>query len=447
MKTIQLKTTIPGPKSEEILERRYGSMPAGLGKLTNVVVEKSKGAVIHDVDGNTLLDFAGGIGVLNAGHCPEEVVEAVKNQVEKSIHSCILVCTNEPAVELCEQLNAITPGDFQKKTLLANSGAEAVDNAVNIARYYTKRSGIIVFEGGYHGRSYLTMSMTSKYGLFKKGYGSMASDIYRIPAPNMYRGIEGLDEEQYLAHCLKQLDQAMISQISPEDIAAIVIEPVQGEGGFVPIPIPFLQKIREICDAHGIVMIADEIQSGFGRTGKMFAIEHSGVIPDMITMAKSMASGMPISAITGRAEIMDTPHPGAVGGTYGANPVASAAALATLKIIKSNEFLTQANHVGDYMRATMESWKTTNPFIGDVRGSGGMLVLEFVKDKKTKEPAPELTQEVLVEAIKNGLVVIRAGLYSNCIRLLVPFSITDSQLEEGLTVLKEAIAKVISVSA
>ncbi|WP_405415743.1 aspartate aminotransferase family protein [Maribacter sp. Asnod1-A12] len=443
MSTIKLKTTIPGPKSEAILERRKASMPAGLGKLSNVVVEKSEGALIWDVDGNQLIDFAGGIGVLNAGHRPKEVVDAIKKQVDKSIHSCILVCTNEPAVELCEKLNEITPGVFPKKTLLANSGAEAVDNAVNIARYYTKRAGVIVFEGGYHGRSYLTMSMTSKYGLFKKGYGSMASDIYRLPAPNMYRPFEGMTEEQYLDHCIKQLDHAMISQISPEDIAAIVIEPVQGEGGFVPMPTAFLQKIRSICDANGIVMIADEIQSGFGRTGKMFAIEHAtGVVPDMITMAKSMGSGMPISAITGKSEILDTPHPGAVGGTYGANPVASAAALATIDIINTPSFLNRANEIAQIMRIKMELWQTNNKFIGDVRGLGAMQVIEFVKDKTTKEPNPELTQAILVEALSKGLVVIRAGLFSNCIRLLVPFSITDEQLEDGMVVLQNAIDKI-----
>jgi len=439
MNTIQLKTSIPGPKAKKIIDRRCASMPAGLGKLSDVVVEKSEGALIWDVDGNQLIDFAGGIGVLNAGHRPKEVVEAINHQVNKSIHSCILVCTNEPAVELCEKLNAITPGNFSKKTLLANSGAEAVDNAVNIARYYTKRAGIIVFEGGYHGRSYLTLSMTSKYGLFKKGYGSMASDIYRLPAPNMYRPFQGMNQEQYLDHCINQLDHAMISQISPEDIAAIVIEPVQGEGGFVPMPKAFLQKIRSICTSHGIVMIADEIQSGFGRTGKMFAIEHSEVIPDIITMAKSMGSGMPISAITGRAEILDTPHPGAVGGTYGANPVASAAALATLRIINTPAFLNRANEIAKTIHTEMDALKASNNFIGDIRGIGAMQAIEFVKDKATKEPNPELTQAILTEALNNGLVIIRAGLFSNCIRLLVPFSITDEQLREGIQVLKNAI--------
>jgi len=295
MKNIILKTEIPGPKSQELLDRRNKSMPNGFAKATQVVVERSEGAMVWDVDGNQLLDFAGGIGMLNAGHRPPQVVKAIKDQLDKSIHSCMIVATNEPAVELCEILNENTPGDFPKKTLLANSGAEAVENAVNIAKYYTKRPAIIVFEGGYHGRTLLTMSMTSKYGLFKKGYGSFVSDIYRLPAPNMYRPFDGMTEEQYLEHCVKQLDHALIAQVDPGAVAAIIIEPVQGEAGFIPMPKAFMEKIRSICDEHGIVMIADEVQSGFGRTGKLFAIEHVGVIPDMVTTAKSM--GEPIVVV------------------------------------------------------------------------------------------------------------------------------------------------------
>lgn len=441
MKNIKLKTEIPGPKSKAILQRRSDAMPAGFAKSTQVVVEKSEGAMVWDVDGNQLLDFAGGIGMLNAGHRPETVVKAIKDQVDKSIHSCMIVATNEPAVELCELLNAHTPGDFPKKTLLANSGAEAVENAVNIAKYYTKRPAIIVFEGGYHGRTLLTMSMTSKYGLFKKGYGSFVSDIYRLPAPNMYRPYDGMTDEQYLNHCIKQLDHALIAQVDPSAVAAIVIEPVQGEAGFIPIPKPFLEKIRKICDENGIVMIADEIQSGFGRTGKLFAIEHSGVVPDMVTTAKSLASGMPISAVTGRAEIMDTPHPGAIGGTYSGSPVAAVAAVETFKIISNPDFLERANAVGEKMAAILEKWKEKYAFIGDVRGVGGMRILEFVKDKKTREPDIEIGAEVIGDAVTKGILLIRAGLYSNCIRLLPPFAITDDQIEEGMAVLEGAIKR------
>lgn len=441
MKNIQLKTPVPGPKSAEILARRAASMPAGLAKSTEVVVASAKGAIVEDVDGNQLLDFAGGIGVLNAGHRPTAVVNAMKKQLDKVIHSCTLVTTNEPTVELCELLNRVTPGDFTKKTLLANSGAEAVENAVNIAKYFTKRPAIIVFEGGYHGRTLLTMSMTSKYSLFKKGYGSFMSEIYRLPAPNLYRPFNGMSKDQYLQHCLRQLDHAFIAQVDPSAVAAIVIEPVQGEGGFVPMPTEFLQKIRSLCDQHGIVMIADEIQCGFGRTGKLFAIEYSGVAPDMITMAKSIAAGMPISAVTGRADIMDTPHPGAIGGTYGGNPVACVAAIETVKMISDPAFLKRAEQIGETMRKTLEGWKKKYPLIGDVRGLGGMRLVEFVKDRSSREPDPDLTLEIIRDAVSQGIILIRAGLFSNCIRLLPPFAITNGQLKEGLEVLEGAIAR------
>ena len=441
MKNIQLKTEVPGPNSKKLLERRNEAMPNGFAKSTQVVVERSEGAVVWDVDGNQMLDFAGGIGMLNAGHRPPEVVQAMKDQIDKSIHSCMIVATNEPAVELCELLNEHTPGDFPKKTLLANSGAEAVENAVNIAKYYTKRPAIIVFEGGYHGRTLLTMSMTSKYGLFKKGYGSFVSDIYRLPAPNMYRPYDGMTEEQYLEHCVKQLDHALIAQVDPSAVAAIVIEPVQGEAGFIPMPKAFMEKIRSICDEHGIVMIADEVQSGFGRTGKLFAIEHVGVIPDMVTTAKSLGSGMPISAVTGRAEIMDTPHPGAIGGTYSGSPVAAVAAIETFKIISNPDFLKRAAEIGEKMGEILERWKKEYKFIGDVRGVGGMRIIEFVKDKQTKEPDIELGAEIIGDATTKGILLIRAGLYSNCIRLLPPFAITDEQIEEGLSVLEGAIKR------
>jgi 4-aminobutyrate aminotransferase/(S)-3-amino-2-methylpropionate transaminase len=441
MKNIQLKTAIPGPKSAEILARRAVSMPNGLARSTDVVVISAKGAMVEDADGNHLIDFAGGIGVLNAGHRPTTVVNAIKKQLDKVIHSCALVTTNEPTVELCELLNRLTPGDFPKKTLLANSGAESVENAVNIAKYYTKRPAIIVFEGAYHGRTHLTLSMTSKYGLFKKGFGAFTPDIYRLPTPNLTRPYPGMSKEEFLQHCIRQIDHAFIAQVDPSAVAAIVIEPVQGEGGFVPMPKPFLEKIRAVCDQHGILMVADEIQSGMGRTGKLYAIEHSGVVPDMVVTAKSLGAGLPIGALTARAEIMDALHLGAVGSTYGGNPVACAAAVETLKIISDPAFLKRAEQVGEQMRRTMEAWKKKYPLIGDVRGLGGMRLVEFVKDKKTMEPDPDLTLEILKDAVQQGIVLIRAGLYSNCIRLLPPFVITNGQLKEGLEVLEGAIAR------
>lgn len=440
MSTINLVTQIPGPKSLAMLERRKNALPAGLAKSTEVVVSKAEGGVVWDADGNTLLDFAGGIGMINIGHRNEAVVQAVKEQLDKYIHTCTLVTTFEPYIELAEMLNRLAPGAFTKKTLLCNSGTEAVENAVMLARYFTKRPGIICFEGAYHGRSLLTLSLTSKYGLFKKGFGSFANDIYRIHAPNMYRVPTGMSDEQYLQWCIKNLENSLITQIDPEACAAIIIEPILGEGGFIQIPPAFMQKIRELCDKHGIVMIADEIQAGSGRTGKLFAIEHTGVTADIMCVAKSMGAGFPISAVTGKAEIMDCTHPGGVGGTYGGSPVAAVAAIETLKILSSSSFLQRAMHVGELIQQRMDIWKEKYKFVGDVRGVGAMKLVEFVKDRNTKEPFMDMAMEVLKDAVGNGLLLIRAGLYSNCIRLLPPIVMSDEQLNEGLQVLEDAIA-------
>lgn len=424
-----------------MLERRKNALPAGLAKSTEVVVEKAEGGVVWDVDGNRLLDFAGGIGMINAGHRPEKVVNAIKTQLDKYIHTCSLVTTYEPYIELAELLNSLTPGNFKKKTLLCNTGTEAVENAVMLSRYYTKRPAVICFEGAYHGRSLLTLSLTSKYSLFKKGFGSFASDIYRLPAPNLFRVPNGMTEEEYLNWTIANLDHALIAQVDPEAVAAIIIEPVLGEGGFIPMPAPFLKKIREICDKHGIVMIADEIQSGSARTGKLFAIEHSGVVPDIITMAKSMGAGMPVSAVIGKAEIMDCTHLGGIGGTYSGSPVSAVAAIETLKIISSKEFLERAEHVGKLIHSTLQKWKQKYACVGDVRGLGAMQLVEFVKDKQTKEPDMQVAMDVLKDAVSHGIILIRAGLYSNCIRLLPPLVMTDDQLIEGLKVLEDAIAR------
>lgn len=443
MGTIQLKTALPGPRSLEIIERRKNSMPAGLAKSTDVVIVSAEGGVAVDADGNTLLDFAGGIGMMNIGHRHPQVVQAMQEQLEKYIHVCSLVATPEPYVELAELLNALTPGDFPKKTILANSGSEAVENAVNIARYATKRSAVICFEGGYHGRTLLTLSLTSKYALFKKGFGPFVSDIVRLPAPNMYRKPDQFTDAEYIQHCIQQFNTAMIAQIDPESVAAIIIEPVQGEAGFIPIPAPFLQHLRKVADQHGIVLIFDEIQCGAGRTGKIFACEHSGVVPDMICMAKSIGAGMPISAVTGKASIMDAPHLGGVGGTYGGNPIACVAAIEAMKIISSAEFLQRVQVVGDLIADRLETWKERYPVIGDVRGLGAMRLVEFVKDRSTKEPDPDITLEIIRDAVAHGLLMIRAGLFSNGIRLLPPVVMTDAQLQEGLDVLEAAIARAV----
>ena len=438
---ISLKTAIPGPNSLAIINRRKNAMPAGLAKSTEVAIAHAEGGVVTDVDGNVLLDFAGGIGMMNIGHSNKQVVDAMKAQLDKYIHICSLVATPEPYVELAELLNALTPGDFPKKTLLANSGSEAVENAVNIARYYTKRSAVICFEGGYHGRTLLTLSLTSKYALFKKGFGPYVSDVVRLPAPNMYRKPVEFTDEAYVNYCIQQFETAMIAQIDPDSVAAIIIEPVQGEGGFIPMPKAFLQKLRAVADAHGIVLIFDEIQCGASRTGKLFACEHFDVVPDIICMAKSIGAGMPISAITGRATIIDAPHLGGVGGTYGGNPLACVAAIEAMKILSSTEFLERVNHVVNLIASTLNAWKTKYQFIGDTRGLGAMQLIEFVKDRTTKEPNVEIAMEIIKEAVSNGIILIRAGLYSNCIRLLPPVVMTDEQLAEGLLVLENAIRK------
>lgn len=444
MGAINLITEIPGPKSLELLARRAAAVTSSLAKSTDVAVVSAEGARVRDADGNTLLDFAGGIGMLAVGHCPPEVVRAMREQAAELIHVCSLVATYEPYVRLCELLNEITPGAFPKKTLLANSGSEAVENAIKIARAYTKRPAVVCFEGAYHGRTLLTLSLTSKYGLFKRGFGPFAPEIYRLPAPDVYRRPAPMSETEYLAFCLDQLDKAFIAQVDPSAVAAIIIEPVQGEAGFIPVPRPFLERIRAICDKHGIVMIADEVQCGFGRTGKLFAIEHYGVVPDLITTAKSLGAGMPISAVTGRAEIMDAAHTGGVGGTYGGAPVACAAAIAAVELIRKPEFLARAAAVGDRMRAIMNGWKDEIPLIGDVRGLGAMMLFELVKDRSTREPVPDITLQIIRHAVKSGLLLIRAGLYSNCVRLLPPLVISDDELEEGMGVIGRSIRAIVA---
>ncbi len=438
------KTEIPGPKSAALLARRAAALPAGLGKSTEIAVAKAEGALVWDVDGNQLIDFAGGIGMVGLGHRPPAVVQAMKDQLDKYVHTGALVTTFEPYLELAEMLNASTPGDFAKKTLLACSGSEAVENAIMAAKYFTKRPAIIAFEGAYHGRTHYTLSLTSKYNLFKRGFGSFAPDIYRFHSPNLYRKPHQMTDDEYIDYCIERFDQNLVSHVDPSAVAAIIIEPVQGEGGFIPVPQKFLEKIRQVCDTHGIVFIADEVQSGSGRTGKFLAIEHSGVVPDIVTMAKSIGSGMPISSTTGRADIMDAPHLGGVGGTYSGSPIAVVAAIETLKQINNPTFLDKATHVGNIISSRLNAMKNKHQIIGDVRGKGSMLVVEFVKDRHTKEPDMDFAMAVIKKCVSNGLLLIRAGLFTNCIRFLPPIVITDSQLNEGMDVLEAAIEAVLA---
>ncbi|MCK6577494.1 MAG: 4-aminobutyrate--2-oxoglutarate transaminase [Anaerolineae bacterium] len=439
MPTIHLNTAIPGPNSIALAQRRDAATARGAAKASQIAVVRASGAVVTDADGNTLLDFAGGIGALAAGHCPPTVVDAIKSQAEDLIHFCAIVGTYEPFVRVAELLNAVTPGDFPKKTVLLNSGAEANETAVKIARSATGRAAVVVFEGGYHGRTNLTLAMTSKYGLFKKGFGPFAPEIYRLPFPNLYRRPAGMDVEDYIDDCIARLDHAMIAQVDPSAIAAFVIEPVQGEGGFIPVPQRFLERIRQICDQHGIVMIADEVQCGFGRTGRLFAVEHYGIIPDLIVTAKSIASGMPLAAVTGRVEIMDAPHPGGLGGTYSGNPLACVAAIETITLLRQPEFLARVAAVGARLRGHLDRLNAESALVDDVRGLGAMLLIELVRNPLTRQPAPEETLAVIQEALKRGVIGMRAGIYSNCIRFLPPLVITDEQIDEGMAVFSDAV--------
>jgi 4-aminobutyrate aminotransferase/(S)-3-amino-2-methylpropionate transaminase len=443
MSYIRIHTEIPGPNAKQLLARRAAAMPSGLGRATDVVVERAEGALVFDVDGNTLIDLAGGIGMLAVGHSPAPVVQAIKKQADKFIHPCALVTTYEPYIALAELLNEITPGAFAKKTLLANSGAEAVENSVKLARKHTGRSTVICFEGAYHGRTLLTLSLTSKYGLFKSGFGPFAPEIVRLPIPNVYRTPPRMTEDEYVGFGIQQLEQAMVTQVEPSAVAAIIIEPVQGEAGFLPVPPRFLRRIRELCDQHGIVMIADEVQCGCGRTGRLFAVEHYGIVPDLIVSAKSLGAGMPIGAVTGRAEIMDSAHLGGIGSTYGGSPIACVAALESLKMIRQADFLAHAKHLGDVMREVLFAWKQQWPIVGDVRGLGPMMLIELVSDREAKTPLPpEDTLRIIRSAVSKGVVLIRAGLYSNCIRFLPPLNTPEDMLREALKAVGDAVALV-----
>ena len=443
--SIRLVTEVPGPRSRQILARREAATPRGNAKLTPISVESAHGSVVVDVDGNQFLDLAGGIGVLAVGHTPDKVVAALQAQASKLIHTCAIVSTYEPFVEVAERLNQIAPGDFPKKTVLMTTGAEAVETAVHVARSHQQRQGIVVFEGAFHGRTNLTMAMTSKFNLFKKGFGPFAPEVYRFQFPNVYRRPSGMSEAAFIDWHIKLLDESFVAQVDPSHVAAIFVEPVQGEGGFVPAPFPWLRRLRELADEHGILLVSDEIQSGMGRTGTLWAIEHAGVIPDMITTAKSLAAGMPLSAVVGPAEVMDAPHPGGLGGTYSGNPLACVAALAAIDEITDPAFLERSAAIGERLRNGLQTIREAHPsLVGDVRGLGSMLVMEFVKDPATRQPWMEATAAVTVETLKRGVITIRAGLYSNCVRFLPPLDITDAQLNEALDVVAASVEQVAS---
>lgn len=440
---IHLVTEVPGPKSRELVARREAAMAPGAAKLTPLAVAHAHGARVTDVDGNTFLDFAGGIGTLAVGHTPADVVAAVKDQADRLLHMCAIVASYEPAVALAERLNTLAPGDFRKRTVLMNSGAEALETAVHISRSHTRRQGVVVFEGAYHGRTNLTLAMTSKFNLFKKGFGPFAPDVYRLPFPNLYRRPPGLGAEDWVDWHVSQLDHAFTAYVDPSHVACVVIEPVLGEGGFLPAPARWLQRLRERCDEHGMLLVADEVQSGMGRTGKLWAIEHAGVVPDLVATAKSLAAGLPLSAVVGRAEVLEAPHPGGLGGTYSGNPLACVAALRALDTLTDPAFLARATALGVRLREHLLDLQAAHPrLVGDVRGLGPMLAIELVKDPHTREPWPEATQAVNAATLRRGVITIRAGLYSNCVRFLPPLNLTDAELEEGMAVVAASVSEV-----
>lgn len=428
--------------NQELFEERQKYIPRGPFNVSPLFVSEAKGATLKDVEGKRYIDFAGGIGVVNVGHCAEEVVSAVKDQVEKYIHTCFHIVMYEPYLALAKKLNEAAPGDFEKKTMFVNSGAEAVENAVKIARYYTKRKAIICFEDAFHGRTLLAMSLTSKIKPYKFGFGPFAPEIYRIPYAYCYRCPFGEKYPSCNLRCAEHLREVFHNYVPAENVAALIMEPVLGEGGFVVPPKEFLSRLKEICQEHGILFIADEIQTGFGRTGKMFAVEHSNVEPDIITTAKSLAAGLPLSGITGRAEIMDAPHVGGLGGTYGGNPLSCRAGLAVFDIIEKKDLLSRAQKIGKKVLEKFKEMQEKYSLIGDVRGLGAMVALELVKDRKTKEPAEEKTKLLVKKCYEKGLIILKAGTYNNIIRTLMPLVISDDELEEGLSILEEGIKEV-----
>jgi len=411
--------------NEQLNELRGQVICAGVASVTTNFIDSAKGAILRDVDGREYIDFGGGIAVMNVGHSHPKVVAAIQQQAAKLTHTCFMVNPYEPAVKLAEKLCALAPGDFAKRAVFLNCGAEAVENAVKIARYYTKRPAIIVFENAYHGRTLLTMTMTSKVKPYKFGFGPFAPEIYRMPFGNEV----GADK----------LYDFFVKQVNPEAVAEVVAEPVQGEGGFIAPPPDYFQELARICRDNGILFVADEIQSGMGRTGKMFAIEHWGVEPDLITVAKSLAAGMPLAAVVGRQEIMDAVHPWGLGGTYGGNPVACAAALAVLEVFEEEDMLAKSVALGEKLKARFEKWQQQFSLIGEIRGLGAMLGLEFVRNG---QPAADEAKQLAAYCLDRGLLILVCGSYGNIVRVLAPFVITDEQLEKGLSIMEAGLTEI-----
>ncbi len=438
-KHIVLKTPVPGPKSRELMKARQSAVPRGPWSITPVAIARGEGAILEDLDGNRFIDFAGGIGVLNSGHAPASVVRAIQQQAEKYIHSCFHVTMNEPYVRLAETMNRLTPGTHPKKTFFVNSGAEAIENAVKVARAFTRRSGVIGFEDAFHGRTLMALSLTSKVHPYKDHFGPYAPEVHRMPYSYCYRCPWGKKYPGCNIECATFLEDFFQRYVDPMTVAALVVEPILGEGGFITPPPEYYPILASLCRKYGVLLIADEVQTGFWRTGAMWACQHYGIEPDILVASKSIAAGMPLASITGRAEIMDAPIEGSLGGTFGGNPIACAAALASIELAEKQNFPERAKKIGARVLASFEGlWKKC-PAVGNVRGAGAMRAIEFVKDRATKEPAKDLVRDIVRLAYERGLIVLPAGTYGNVIRTLMPLVITEEQLEEGLDVLEGAI--------
>jgi 4-aminobutyrate aminotransferase / (S)-3-amino-2-methylpropionate transaminase / 5-aminovalerate transaminase len=431
--------------TEAIQADRERYLPRGVYTYHDVFPASASGARITDVDGATYLDFAGGIGVMNVGHSHPAVVAAIQEQAALYTHTCAHVVTPPPYIALAKRLAELTPGAYPKKTLLVNSGAEAVENAVKIARAATGRSAIISFENSFHGRTNLALSLTGKVRPYRANFGPFASDIHTIPYPYCYQCAHH-DDDSCCREWETALERAFLTRIAPEQVAAVIVEPVQGEGGFVVPPADFLPSLRAICSRHGILLIADEVQTGFGRTGRMFAVEHYGVEPDLMLIAKSLAGGMPLAAVVGKAEIMDAPLPGGLGGTYGGNPVACAAALAVIEVFEREGLVERGQRLGDMALGRMREWQREFPLVGDVRGLGAMVAMELVSDRATRKPASAEAAAMLKGARARGLLLIKAGLYDNVIRLLMPLVTTDEEMAQALDILHASLSAVSAAS-
>jgi 4-aminobutyrate aminotransferase/(S)-3-amino-2-methylpropionate transaminase len=436
-RAIDLRTEVPGPRSREITDRKERVVADPLGLYLPIVIAEGRGATVTDVDGNSFVDFTGGVGCLNVGHAHPRVVAAVQEQAARFFHTDFTIVPYEIYVEYAERLTAIAPFSGPCKAAFFNAGTEAVENAVKFARGYTRRPAVIGFEGAFHGRTLLSLTLTSKTHPYKAGLGPFAPEVYRVPFPDEYRGITA-------RNALDALERALSTQVAAETVAAIVVEPILGEGGFTVAPAEFMEGLRAICDREGILLVVDEVQTGFGRTGRMFAIEHSGIEPDLMTLAKSIAAGIPLSAVVGKAEIMDSLWNNAVGGTYVGNPIALAAAVAVLDVFEEERLVERAQRIGETIRARMLAWQERFAAIGDVRGVGAMLAVEYVEDRETKEPAPGIASRVAEEAALRGLLLMTAGINSNCNRVLCPLVISDAELEAALAAWEEALEAVLA---